>query len=93
MYVTADYSKMLLTKICGFLMCLKIFPKIYNKIYLTVECMTYNSKSDPILLSPPPKCKVQLRLTFIVFVWSQLDGGKVEQKNNGISSRQNLMMP
>ena len=29
----------------------------------------------------------------IVFVWSQLDGGKVEQKNNGISSRQNLMMP
>ena len=30
---------------------------------------------------------------YIVFVWSQLDGGKVEQKNNGISSRQNLMMP
>ena len=29
----------------------------------------------------------------IVFVWSQLDGGKVEQKNNGISSHQNLMMP
>ena len=30
---------------------------------------------------------------YIVFVWSQPDGGKVEQKNNGISSRQDLMMP
>ena len=34
-----------------------------------------------------------MRIRIIVFVWSQLDGGKVEQKNNGISSRQNLMMP
>ena len=24
---------------------------------------------------------------FIVFVWSQLDGGKVEQKNNGVGLR------
>ena len=29
-----------------------------------------------------------MSIKFIVFIWSQLDGGKVEQKNNGITSLQ-----